>query len=86
VTDCGGSPELVVDGVSGLVVPAGDAAALAGAIRRLHGDDPLRARFGAAARERIGTAFRIEDTIAKTLALYESIAGKRSGIPAGRQV
>jgi glycosyltransferase involved in cell wall biosynthesis len=35
----------------GLVVPAGDASALAGALRRLHDDPGLRARLGAAARE-----------------------------------
>jgi glycosyltransferase involved in cell wall biosynthesis len=35
---------------NGLVVPAGDATALAGALRELAGDTPLRARLGAAAR------------------------------------
>jgi glycosyltransferase involved in cell wall biosynthesis len=78
VTDCGGSPELVVHGVSGLVVPVADAEALAAAIRELYDDAALRARLGTAARERIGTAFRIEDTIAKTLALYRSL------VPASR--
>ena len=73
VTDCGGSPELVEHGESGLVVPVADAAALAAAIRMLHDDAALRARLGAGARDRIRTAFRIEDTIAKTLELYRSI-------------
>jgi len=35
---------------TGIVVPAGDAAALASALRRLHGDPALRARLGAAGR------------------------------------
>jgi glycosyltransferase involved in cell wall biosynthesis len=35
---------------NGLVVPAGDAAALAGALRRIHGDGDLRAQLGANAR------------------------------------
>ena len=35
---------------TGLIVPAGDATALAGALRRLHDDPPLRERLGAAAR------------------------------------
>ena len=83
VTDCGGSPELVQHGVSGLVVPVADAAALAAAIRMVHDDAALRRRLGAAARERIGRDFRIEDTIAKTLALYRNLVG-RSGVPAGR--
>ena len=69
---------------SGLVVPVADAAALAAAMRALHDDAALRARLGAAARERIGRDFRIEDTIAKTLALYASLVAERSGVPAGR--
>ena len=39
---------LVRDGHNGLVVPAGDAHALAGAMRRLAGDARLRVRLGAA--------------------------------------
>jgi glycosyltransferase involved in cell wall biosynthesis len=77
VTDCGGSPELVVDGVSGLVVPVRDVEALAGAIRELHEDPELRQRIGAAARERIRTDFKIEDTIAKTLELYRELAAEK---------
>lgn len=44
-SDAGGNPEIVVDGVSGLVVPKADAAALARAITRLAGDGALRARL-----------------------------------------
>jgi glycosyltransferase involved in cell wall biosynthesis len=40
---------LVRDGVNGLVVPAGDSAALAGAIHRLAADADLRAKLGAQA-------------------------------------
>ncbi len=85
VTDCGGSPELVVHGTSGLVVPVADAEALARAIRELYDDPALRARFGSAARERIARDFRIEDTIAKTYALYAELVAERGrGIPAAR--
>ena len=38
---------------TGLVVPAGDAGALAAALRRVHGDPALRARLGTAAREAV---------------------------------
>jgi glycosyltransferase involved in cell wall biosynthesis len=41
---------LVRDGETGLVVPAGDAGALAAALRRLHADPALRARLGASGR------------------------------------
>ena len=73
VTDCGGSPELVVDGVSGLVVPVRDSAAIGAAIRRLYEDRDLGHRLGQAARERIGRQFKIEATIDQTLALYRSL-------------
>ena len=73
VTDCGGSPELVVDGECGLVVPVLDQTALTGAMHRLHSEPDMRANFGARARERIATHFRIETTIEKTLALYEEL-------------
>ncbi|MDJ0911667.1 MAG: glycosyltransferase family 4 protein [Woeseiaceae bacterium] len=73
VTDCGGSPELVVDGECGYVVPIRDAAALAEAFETLYRDSELRQRFGAAARERIAKHFRNEDTVAKTIALYEEL-------------
>ena len=41
------------DGETGLVVPAGDRAALAGAIERLAADRELRARLGAAGRREV---------------------------------
>jgi glycosyltransferase involved in cell wall biosynthesis len=76
VTDSGGSPELVVDGVSGIVVPVNDSKAIAAAVERLYRDAELRASLGRAARERIATNFRSEDTIEKTIALYQSLLSK----------
>ena len=73
VTDAGGSPELVVDGESGIVVPPRDARGIADAIEKLYRDEALRRRMGEAARERIGTAFRNEDTVRNTIALYEEL-------------
>jgi len=73
VTDAGGSPELVVDGESGFVVPPRDAQGLADAIEKLYRDDDLRKRMGNAARERIATTFRNEDTVLKTIALYKEL-------------
>jgi glycosyltransferase involved in cell wall biosynthesis len=48
-----GIPELVEDGVSGILVAPGDPSAVASAIRRLADDPALRARMGAAARARV---------------------------------
>jgi len=80
VTDCGGSPEIVVDGECGLVVPVRDAGALARAIARLYEDDTLRDRFGAAARARIAGEFKIERTIEQTLALYRELVEETRGV------
>jgi glycosyltransferase involved in cell wall biosynthesis len=77
VTDCGGSPEVVVDGQCGLVVPVADAAAIAGAIKRYYEDPALRERHGVASRQRIALDFRIERTIARTLDLYRELADRQ---------
>lgn len=73
VTDSGGSPELVVDGESGIVVESCNPQSIAAGIVRLYGDRELCARMGRAARERIATHFRIEDTIDNTYALYNEL-------------
>ncbi len=77
VTDTGGSPELIVAGESGLVVPSGDADALAGAIEQLARDESLRHSMGAKARERIATHFHYTQTVEKTLALYRRLLEQR---------
>lgn len=51
-TAVGGVPEVVVDGVTGLLVPPGESPALAQAILRLAENENLYARFACAARER----------------------------------
>ncbi|GHH75323.1 hypothetical protein GCM10018781_43950 [Kitasatospora indigofera] len=48
----GATPEVLDDGAQGLLVPPGDPAALGGALAWLLADAALRARLGAAARER----------------------------------
>jgi glycosyltransferase involved in cell wall biosynthesis len=49
----GGVPDVVRDGVDGFVVPPGDTAALTERIATLAADPTLRARMGAAGRERV---------------------------------
>jgi glycosyltransferase involved in cell wall biosynthesis len=49
----GDLPDVIADGVSGMLVPPGDDAALADALARLARDPALRARLGAAAREAV---------------------------------
>lgn len=46
---CGGPAYLIEDGVNGVLVPVADAEAMTAAIRRVMGDEGLRARLGEAA-------------------------------------
>lgn len=67
-SDIGQVPELIEDGETGLLVPPGDADALAGALRRLAADAPLRARLGrsalAEARKKHAWTDRAADIVA----------------------
>jgi glycosyltransferase involved in cell wall biosynthesis len=57
VTDVPGCRHFVRDGVEGIVVPPGDAAAVAGAVERLYRDRELARRLGAASRARVLDGF-----------------------------
>jgi glycosyltransferase involved in cell wall biosynthesis len=72
-TAAGGTPEVVVDGETGLLVPPGDVTALAEAIERLLRDPGLRRKMGEAGRKRVEGHFTIEQTVAQTVALYETL-------------
>jgi len=61
------------DGVTGLVVPPADPAALASALRRLAADRELRARLGAQARERALAHFTSEAMARGTLEVYRKV-------------
>jgi glycosyltransferase involved in cell wall biosynthesis len=63
-TDVGGAAEQVVDGVTGRLVPRGDAAALATALGALGRDRAARERLGAAARARVAERFSLERMVA----------------------
>jgi glycosyltransferase involved in cell wall biosynthesis len=69
-TDVPGCREVVTDGDNGLLVPARDAAALAGALQRLIDDAALRRIMGARGRRRAEQEFGLETVIRQTLALY----------------
>ena len=68
----GGLLDAVEHERTGLLVPPGDAAALRAAIERLLADATLRARLGAAARERAGERFSWAAATAATIAAYEA--------------
>ena len=73
VSDIPGNRLVIEPAVNGLVVPAGDAGALAGSILHLLGDDDMRVRLGLAARRRIEADFRMEAIAARVAELYSRI-------------
>lgn len=77
-TSVGGIVEQVVDGTTGLLVPAGDAEALALAILRLLGDVQLRQRMGLAGRERVLSQFSAEQYGRKLAEIYREVLGERN--------
>lgn len=64
---------VVRDGETGLLVPPGDAAALANALRRLAADAGLRARMGAAGAQRWQQEFTLDRAADRVLRLYEQV-------------
>jgi glycosyltransferase involved in cell wall biosynthesis len=71
-TTVAGIPELLTDGVDGLLVPPDDAAALAGALERAIRDPALRRRLGRAAETRARTAFDHRRSIAELSTLFRA--------------
>lgn len=69
-TDMPGCREVVRPGETGLLVPPGDAVALADALERLATDAALRARLGAAARQAAETEFAVPVVTGLVLDLY----------------
>lgn len=74
-TSTGGVPELVVDGINGLLVPARDVNAIADGLEQLLVDGTLRARLGAAARRTVVDGF---DARSGLVALAAMFPGGRS--------
>jgi len=72
-TNVGGLPEVVQDGVTGILVPPKDPNALADVIVRLLRDPELRKRLGNAGRERVLSEFRTDHIVDQTLKVYESV-------------
>ena len=72
-SDAYGVVDASVEGVTGLRVPVGDAQALHDAMKTLYLDPDMRARFGAAGRQRILSDFPYQVIVKAWLDFYHSI-------------
>ena len=83
-TSAGGVPEVLVDGMTGFLVPPRDAGAMAGRLVLLLKDAALRARLGTAARARASERFTVERMVERTAGVYASLAGTRRAAGSAR--
>jgi glycosyltransferase involved in cell wall biosynthesis len=85
VTGLGGMPELVRDGVDGLVVPAEDVGALAAALESLRADPVHASEMGRAGRERLAREFDADLHLRRLEAVYrgDGADGARPVLAAG---
>ncbi len=78
VSDAGGNPELVSDGINGRVIPAGEVEPLREALHELLNNPHLRARMGAAGLAQLRAAFPLELTVMQTIELYHELIASSS--------
>ena len=76
-TRVGGVPELVEDGVTGVLVPSRDGEALSQALTRLMADAELRSRMGMAGKSRALRDFAEDRMARETEILYEELLAAR---------
>ncbi len=84
-TDVGANGELIEDGVSGLIVPPGDAGRLAAAIERLLSDSALAARLASAARRRAHERYGRAAMVRRYEDFYHALARVRSAVQSARE-
>lgn len=73
VSNVGGLPEVVEEGVTGFIVPPKDQISAAGAIEKLLLDEELRLRMGRAGRARIENYYSWDTSLAQMLKIYEQL-------------
>lgn len=81
----GGIPEQVRHGQEGLLMPAGDADALAAAVLLLLSDPGLRQRLGAAGRKRVGSLYSLGAMTAATETVYRMVMQQAMASSSGEE-
>jgi L-malate glycosyltransferase len=76
-TRVGGTPEAVIDGVTGILVPPADSGALADAIVHLLNNPELAAHLGRAARSRVADRFSVRRMVRATEDLYTDLLERK---------
>jgi glycosyltransferase involved in cell wall biosynthesis len=76
VSNVGGLPEVVEDGVTGIIVPPRNAEATANAIERLVLNKELRLQMGKAGRERVKRLYNWDDNVKQMINIYKEILEK----------
>lgn len=75
VTAVGGMPSVVIDGISGYVVPKGDRAAFARALVLMASDAEQRSRMGDAAKARLIERYSLDAMVNAVVEIYSSARG-----------
>jgi glycosyltransferase involved in cell wall biosynthesis len=74
VTAVGGNPELVRDGLDGLLAPRADVDGLGAALLRILEDEALAAKMGQSGQQHVREQYRLEDTVQRYDRLYRTLA------------
>jgi glycosyltransferase involved in cell wall biosynthesis len=74
--DLDGAPEVVIPGMTGILVRPNDTVALSGAIIRLLEDADLRRQMGSNGRRVVDPAFRAETMVGKIAAVYQGLVSR----------
>ena len=72
-TTAGGTPEAVVHGETGILVPPGDPERLAAALERLAAEPALQGAYGRAGYARVAAQFTVERMVERTITVYEEL-------------
>lgn len=83
ITDVGGNPEMVRDGIEGFLTPRQDVQAIASAFKKLLHQPELALSMGQAGKQRVQQHYSLSGTIDRYYQLYRQLS--KQGIPASMQ-